>query len=119
MSISYETINAFEKDNIFYLEVNRPDKMNALNKTVLDELLNAIKEIDVSSDSNRCWRKGLYRSGFGPRTRLRRALSAHGLDAGVSGQGRRWERAEPSSGAGTCLIACEQLDRTGYAMECG
>ena len=48
MTTSYETINVFEKDNIFYLEVNRPDELNALNKTVLDEMLDAIKNIDVS-----------------------------------------------------------------------
>ena len=48
MSTSYKTINVFEKDNIFYLEINRPDKLNALNKTVLDEMLDAIKSIDVS-----------------------------------------------------------------------
>lgn len=48
MSTTYKTINAYEKDDIFYLEVNRPDKLNALNKTVLDEMLDAIKSIDVS-----------------------------------------------------------------------
>ena len=48
MSTSYKTINVFEKDAIFYLEINRPDKLNALNKTVLDEMLDAIKNIDVS-----------------------------------------------------------------------
>jgi enoyl-CoA hydratase len=51
MSISYQTINAFEKDHIFYLEVNRPDELNALNKMVLDELLDAIKNIDVAKYS--------------------------------------------------------------------
>ena len=48
MTTTYETINTFEKDSIFYLEVNRPDKLNALNKTVLDEMLDAINNIDVS-----------------------------------------------------------------------
>ena len=48
MATTYETINTYEKDNIFYLEVNRPDKLNALNKTVLDEMSDAIKSIDVS-----------------------------------------------------------------------
>jgi enoyl-CoA hydratase len=48
MNTSYETINVFEKDNIFYLEVNRLVELNALNKTVLDEMLDAIKNIDVS-----------------------------------------------------------------------
>ena len=48
MTTTYETINVFEKDNIFYLEVNRPDELNALNKTVLDEMMDAIKNIDVA-----------------------------------------------------------------------
>jgi enoyl-CoA hydratase len=48
MSTSYKTINTFEKDNIFYLEVNRPDELNALSQTVLEEMLDAIKNIDVT-----------------------------------------------------------------------
>ncbi len=48
MAAAYETINTYEKDSIFYLEVNRPDKLNALNKMVLDEMSDAIKSIDVS-----------------------------------------------------------------------
>ncbi len=51
MTTTHGTINAFAKDNIFYLEVNRPDKLNALNQPVLDALLNAIKNIDVSQYS--------------------------------------------------------------------
>ena len=51
MNTNYETINVFEKDNIFYLEINRPDEMNAINKTVLDEMLDAIKNIDCSKYS--------------------------------------------------------------------
>ena len=49
MSTSYQTINAFENDKIFYLEVNRPDELNALNKVVLDELLDDFqtKAVDV------------------------------------------------------------------------
>ncbi len=48
MNTSYETINAFEKDDIFYLEVNRAEKLNPLNGTVLSELLQATNSIDVS-----------------------------------------------------------------------
>ena len=59
MNIRYETINVFEKDNIVYLEVNRPDKLNALNTTVLNELLDAIRNIDVSKY------KGLILTGAG------------------------------------------------------
>ena len=51
MNTNYETINVFEKDNIFYLEINRPNEMNAINKTVLDEMLDAIKNIDCSKYS--------------------------------------------------------------------
>lgn len=48
MSSPYETLNAFERDDIFYLEINRPDKLNALNATVLNEMLHVINNIDVS-----------------------------------------------------------------------
>ena len=48
MTTSYETINVFEKDDIFYLEVNRPVELNALSQTVLEEMLDAIKNIDVT-----------------------------------------------------------------------
>jgi enoyl-CoA hydratase len=62
MSTSYETINTFEKDDIFYLEVNRPDELNALNKTVLDEMLDAIKNIDVAKY------KGVILTGVGEKS---------------------------------------------------
>ena len=48
MTTTYETINVFEKDDIFYLEVNRPVELNALSQTVLEEMLDAIKNIDVT-----------------------------------------------------------------------
>ena len=48
MSTTYKTINTYEKDSIFYLEVNRPDELNALSQTVLEEMLDAIKNIDVT-----------------------------------------------------------------------
>ncbi|CAH8204882.1 enoyl-CoA hydratase/isomerase family protein [Vibrio aestuarianus] len=48
MTTSYETINTFEKDNIFYLEVSRPDELNALSQTVLEEMLDAVNNIDVT-----------------------------------------------------------------------
>ena len=57
MSTSYKTINTFEKDNIFFLEINRPDKLNALNKTVLDEMLDAIK---VSLRPSTCCKSQIY-----------------------------------------------------------
>jgi enoyl-CoA hydratase len=62
MSTSYETINTFEKDDIFYLEINRPDELNALNKTVLDEMSDAIKNIDVSKY------KGVILTGAGEKS---------------------------------------------------
>ena len=62
MTTSYKTINTFEKDNIFYLEVNRPNELNALNKTVLEEMLDAIKNIDVSKY------KGVILTGVGEKS---------------------------------------------------
>ena len=62
MATTYETINTYEKDNIFYLEVNRPNELNALNKTVLDEMSDAIKNIDVSKY------KGVILTGVGEKS---------------------------------------------------
>lgn len=39
----YETILFEQKGNIAIITINRPDKLNALNKKVLDELYNALK----------------------------------------------------------------------------
>ena len=62
MKTSYKTINVFEKDNIFYLEVNRPDELNALSQTVLEEMLDAIKNIDVTKY------KGVILTGSGEKS---------------------------------------------------
>ena len=48
MITTYKTINTYDKDGIFYLEVNRPNELNALSQTVLEEMLDAIKNIDVT-----------------------------------------------------------------------
>ena len=37
----YQTIKYEVKDNIGYVTINRPEALNALNKTVLEELFNA------------------------------------------------------------------------------
>ena len=59
MTTGYEAINVYEKDNIFYLEVNRPDELNALNKKVLEEMLDAINTIDDAKN------KGAILTGAG------------------------------------------------------
>src|SRR5437762_295389 len=46
----YSTL-IFEKDNrIATITINRPDKLNALNRTVLDELSNAIDEVEKDKE---------------------------------------------------------------------
>ncbi len=62
MTTSYEVINVFEKDDIFYLEVNRPDELNALNKKVLEEMLDAVNNIDVAKY------KGVILTGAGEKS---------------------------------------------------
>ena len=62
MTTSYEAINVFEKDDVFYLEVNRPDELNALNKKVLEEMLDAVNNIDVAKY------KGVILTGAGEKS---------------------------------------------------
>ena len=48
----YQTIKYDVKDSIGYITINRPEALNALNKTVLEELFDAFNKID-SDDSIR------------------------------------------------------------------
>ncbi len=43
--MNYRTIKTELENNIFFITVNRPDKLNALNKTVLEELSDAMDHI--------------------------------------------------------------------------
>ncbi len=43
--MNYRTIKTELENNIFFITINRPDKLNALNKTVLEELSNAMDHI--------------------------------------------------------------------------
>jgi len=43
--MSYQTLLTNLQENIFTITINRPDKLNALNKMVIDELSSAIDEI--------------------------------------------------------------------------
>ena len=43
--MSYQTLLTNLQENIFTITINRPDKLNALNKTVIEELSMAIDEI--------------------------------------------------------------------------
>lgn len=43
--MSYQTLLTSLENGIFIITINRPDKMNALNKTVIDELDKAVDEV--------------------------------------------------------------------------
>ena len=43
----YQTIKYEIKENIGYVTINRPEALNALNKTVLEELFDVFNKIDV------------------------------------------------------------------------
>lgn len=48
--MSYSTITTALENGIFTITVNRPDKMNALNKTVIGELGEAISEVYTNNE---------------------------------------------------------------------
>ena len=45
MLMNFSTLKITLENNIFIITINRPDKLNALNQTVLDELDAAIKNV--------------------------------------------------------------------------
>jgi enoyl-CoA hydratase len=48
--MSYHTLLTSLEENIFTITINRPDKLNALNKTVIEELSAAIDEIYTNKE---------------------------------------------------------------------
>jgi enoyl-CoA hydratase len=58
----YQTLLTELKDGILTITINRPDKMNALNKTVLDELSAVIDEVQISPDT-----RSVIITGAGPK----------------------------------------------------
>ena len=61
MADTYQTITLSVNDaGIANLEINRPEKLNALNNQVLDEINNALDKLDKKSDM-----KGLLLTGSG------------------------------------------------------
>ena len=43
--MSYQTLLTSLEDGIFVITINRPEKLNALNKTVIEELSAAVDEV--------------------------------------------------------------------------
>jgi enoyl-CoA hydratase len=48
--MSYQTLLTSLEENIFTITINRPDKLNALNKTVIEELSLALDEIYTNQE---------------------------------------------------------------------
>lgn len=49
--MSFETLDFNIDDGIATVTINRPDKLNALNREVLDELAKAFKQLDADSEA--------------------------------------------------------------------
>jgi len=58
----YTTLLTNLENGIFTITINRPDKLNALNKTVIEELANAIDEIYKNAEI-----KSAIITGAGPK----------------------------------------------------
>ena len=50
----YQVLNVKTEDGICIITINRPDKLNALNKNVLDELNNAMDEVYKNNSISSC-----------------------------------------------------------------
>jgi enoyl-CoA hydratase len=61
--MSYETLLVEELDSILHVSVNRPDKLNALNETVLRELLSVFADLKMGNDDFRY--RGVMLTGQG------------------------------------------------------
>jgi enoyl-CoA hydratase len=86
----YETISAEREGEIYIITINRPDKLNALNKTVIHELGEAIHEVYenpniyaaiITGSGNRAFAAGADIRGFtGLSKEEGMALAKQGLD---------------------------------------
>jgi enoyl-CoA hydratase len=86
----YETISAELADKIYVITINRPDKLNALNKTVIRELGEAIDEVYdnplilaaiITGSGNRAFAAGADIRGFSGLSKEEgMALAKQGLD---------------------------------------
>jgi enoyl-CoA hydratase len=86
----YETISTELADHIYTITINRPDKLNALNKTVIRELGEAVAEVYVNpliraaiitGSGNRAFAAGADISGFAGLTKNDgMALAKQGMD---------------------------------------
>ena len=87
--MSYSTLLTSLENNILIITINRPDKLNALNKTVMSELEIAIAEFERTDDA-----KAAIITGAGPKSFVAGAdisefvglSSAEGMDLARAGQ---------------------------------
>jgi enoyl-CoA hydratase len=60
--MSYSTIQFETKDGVAFLTINRPEKLNALNDAVIQELSEAVTEIETDNEI-----RGVLITGAGPK----------------------------------------------------
>src|SRR3954471_21533371 len=85
--MAYETIKYEVAEQILTITLNRPDKLNAFNGAMQQELIDAFDAADRADDARALFLAGAGR-GFGPGADLSSGANAFDRDAG-RGRGKR------------------------------
>jgi len=89
--MAYETITVDVDDHVALIKLNRPDALNALNQTLLGELMDALESAD-RNDSVRCIVVTGSEKAFAAGADIKEMASRDYMDVYMSDFISRWER---------------------------